>query len=69
MLYDVPGRTGVRIGWETYERAAAIDNVVAVKDAVGDLAQGVRLSASSATPSTPATTRPTSAGWPTAASA
>lgn len=43
LLYDVPGRTGVRIGWETYERAAVIDNVVAVKEAAGDLAQGVRL--------------------------
>jgi 4-hydroxy-tetrahydrodipicolinate synthase len=43
MLYDVPGRTGLRIGWSTYEQAADIDNVVAVKEAVGDLVQGVRL--------------------------
>lgn len=43
ILYDVPGRTGLRIGWSTYERAATIDNVVAVKEAVGDFAQGVRL--------------------------
>ncbi|MEP6814725.1 MAG: 4-hydroxy-tetrahydrodipicolinate synthase [Marmoricola sp.] len=43
MLYDVPGRTGLRIGWDTYVAAAAIDNVVAVKEAVGDFAQGVRL--------------------------
>jgi 4-hydroxy-tetrahydrodipicolinate synthase len=43
LLYDVPGRTGLRIGWDTYAAAAAIDNVVAVKEAVGDLAQGVRL--------------------------
>lgn len=43
MLYDVPGRTGLRIGWSTYEQAAAIDNVVAVKEAVGDLPQGMRL--------------------------
>jgi 4-hydroxy-tetrahydrodipicolinate synthase len=43
LLYDVPGRTGLRIGWETYQRAAALDNVVAVKEAVGDLPQGVRL--------------------------
>lgn len=43
MLYDVPGRTGLRIGWETYARAAEIPNVVAVKEAVGDFAQGVRL--------------------------
>jgi 4-hydroxy-tetrahydrodipicolinate synthase len=43
MLYDVPGRTGLRISWETYQRAAELDNVVAIKEAVGDLAQGVRL--------------------------
>jgi 4-hydroxy-tetrahydrodipicolinate synthase len=43
LLYDVPGRTGLRIGWDTYVRAAEIGNVVAVKEAVGDLAQGVRL--------------------------
>lgn len=43
MLYDVPGRTGLRIGWETYAAAAEIDNVVAVKEAVGDVPQGVRL--------------------------
>lgn len=43
MLYDVPGRTGLRIGWETYQRAAELDNVVAVKEAVGDVVQGTRL--------------------------
>ncbi|HET9499007.1 MAG TPA: 4-hydroxy-tetrahydrodipicolinate synthase [Marmoricola sp.] len=43
LLYDVPGRTGLRIAWETYQRASEIDNVVAVKEAVGDVAQGVRL--------------------------
>ena len=43
MLYDVPGRTGLRVGWETYQQAAAIGNVVAVKEAVGDLVQGMRL--------------------------
>jgi 4-hydroxy-tetrahydrodipicolinate synthase len=43
MLYDVPGRTGLRIAWDTYQRAAALDNVLAVKEAVGDVAQGVRL--------------------------
>lgn len=40
LLYDVPGRTGLRIGYETYARAAEIDNVVAVKEAVGDFKQG-----------------------------
>lgn len=43
MLYDVPGRTGTQIALETYEQAIAWDGVVAVKDAVGDFARGVRL--------------------------
>lgn len=43
MLYDVPGRTGLRISWETYARAAELPTVVGVKEAVGDFAQGVRL--------------------------
>lgn len=43
MLYDVPGRTGTTITLDTYEQAIAWDTVVAVKDAVGDFARGVRL--------------------------
>ena len=43
MLYDVPGRTGSPIVLSTYETAAGWDTVVAVKDAVGDFARGVRL--------------------------
>jgi len=43
MLYDVPGRTGLRIPFEVYQRAAELDNVIAVKEAVGDLTQGFRL--------------------------
>lgn len=43
MLYDVPGRTGTTIAMEVYEQAIAWEPVVAVKDAVGDLARGVRL--------------------------
>ena len=43
MLYDVPGRTGTKIALETYEAAKRWDTVVAVKDAVGDFASGVRL--------------------------
>src|SRR4051794_4133629 len=43
MLYDVPGRTGTQIALETYEAAMRLDPVVAVKDAVGDFARGVRL--------------------------
>lgn len=42
VLYDVPGRTGTQIGLETYQRIKG-DTVVAVKDAVGDFARGVRL--------------------------
>jgi 4-hydroxy-tetrahydrodipicolinate synthase len=44
MLYDVPGRTGSTIALETFEAASAWEPVVAVKDAVGDLARGVRIS-------------------------
>ena len=47
MLYDVPGRTGTAIALETYERPPSSDTVVAVKDAVGDFARGVRDHASS----------------------
>jgi 4-hydroxy-tetrahydrodipicolinate synthase len=43
MLYDVPGRTGTAIAVDTYARAAEWDRVVAVKDAVGDFARGVRI--------------------------
>ncbi len=42
VLYDVPGRTGTQISLETYQRIKG-DTVVAVKDAVGDFARGVRL--------------------------
>ena len=43
MLYDIPGRTGSQISLETYAAMTEWDSVVAVKDAVGDLARGVRL--------------------------
>ena len=59
ILYDVPGRTGTQISLETYERIKG-DTVVAVKDAVGDFARGVEPARSSGTPSTAATTSPTS---------
>jgi 4-hydroxy-tetrahydrodipicolinate synthase len=45
MLYDVPGRTGTQISLETYEAAKQWDTVVAVKDAVGDYARGVKIMA------------------------
>ena len=43
ILYDIPGRTGVAISSETFHRAAKHPNIVAVKDAKGDLAQASRL--------------------------
>src|SRR4051794_18325515 len=43
MLYDIPGRSGIAIAPDTYRRVAEHDRVVAVKDAVGDLARGVRI--------------------------
>ena len=43
MLYDVPGRTGTQIALATFEAAIRLESVVAVKDAVGDFARGVKL--------------------------
>ncbi len=43
ILYDIPGRTGVAISYETFHRAAKHPNIVAIKDAKGDLAQASRL--------------------------
>jgi 4-hydroxy-tetrahydrodipicolinate synthase len=40
MLYDIPGRTGVRIGTSTLLRLAEHPRIVAVKDATGDLFAG-----------------------------
>lgn len=40
MLYDIPGRTGVAIGDEILDRLAEHPQVLAVKDATGDVAQG-----------------------------
>lgn len=37
MLYNIPGRTGVNIEPETIIRLSKIDNIVAVKDATGNL--------------------------------
>ena len=45
MLYDIPGRSSIAIAEDTYRRVAAHPNVVAVKDAVGDLFRGVRIMA------------------------
>ncbi len=43
MLYDVPGRTGTTIELDTYAEAITWSPVVAVKDAVGDFARGVKI--------------------------
>jgi 4-hydroxy-tetrahydrodipicolinate synthase len=40
MLYDIPGRTGVRIGTPVLQRLAEHPRIVAVKDAVADLFAG-----------------------------
>ena len=37
MLYDVPGRAGVRLAADTVDRLAEHDRVVAMKDATGDV--------------------------------
>lgn len=39
MLYNVPGRTGVNLQADTTLRLAEIDNIVAIKEASGDLEQ------------------------------
>ncbi|GAB2521837.1 4-hydroxy-tetrahydrodipicolinate synthase [Paramicrobacterium agarici] len=43
VLYDIPGRTGVPIAYETLLRAAQHPNIVAVKDAKGNFAEASRV--------------------------
>lgn len=45
ILYNVPSRTGINIEIETYKRLSKIDNIVAVKEASGNLSQIARLAA------------------------
>ena len=45
VLYDVPSRTGVAIATETYVELAKVPNIVAVKEANGDLSKILRLRA------------------------
>jgi 4-hydroxy-tetrahydrodipicolinate synthase len=40
LLYDIPGRTGVKLAADTLARAAEHDRIVAVKEASGDLYAG-----------------------------
>ncbi len=43
ILYDIPGRSGIPIQYETILRLAKHPNIVAVKDAKGDLAEVSRV--------------------------
>jgi 4-hydroxy-tetrahydrodipicolinate synthase len=43
ILYDIPGRTGIPITYETILRAAKHPNILAVKDAKGDLSEVSRV--------------------------
>jgi 4-hydroxy-tetrahydrodipicolinate synthase len=45
MLYDIPGRTGTAIEFDTLTELARHDRIVAVKDAKGDLFEGSRVMA------------------------
>ena len=36
ILYNIPGRTGIKMSLETTVRASQIDNIIGVKDATGD---------------------------------
>src|SRR5699024_254925 len=40
MLYDIPGRTGVAIGDDALDQLAAHPQIIAVKDATGDVPHG-----------------------------
>jgi 4-hydroxy-tetrahydrodipicolinate synthase len=43
ILYNVPGRTVADMSNETVLRLAAIDNIIGLKDATGNLARGIEL--------------------------
>lgn len=45
MLYDIPGRTGTALSYETLLRLGEHDRILAVKDAKGDLQQSSRIMA------------------------
>ncbi|OUY06751.1 4-hydroxy-tetrahydrodipicolinate synthase [Acinetobacter populi] len=43
ILYNVPGRTGVDMLNETVIRLSAVENIVGIKDATGDVPRGIQL--------------------------
>jgi 4-hydroxy-tetrahydrodipicolinate synthase len=43
ILYNVPGRTACDMNNATVERLAAIDNIIGIKDATGDVPRGIDL--------------------------
>lgn len=43
ILYNVPGRTVCDLALETVDRLADLENIVAIKDATGDLERGLEL--------------------------
>ncbi|MFL1732531.1 4-hydroxy-tetrahydrodipicolinate synthase [Moraxella oculi] len=43
MLYNVPGRTVIDISQQTVERLMTLPNIVAIKDATGNLERGIAL--------------------------
>ncbi len=43
ILYEVPSRTGMKVDADTYARLSAHDNIVALKDATGDLERAALL--------------------------
>ena len=43
ILYNVPGRTAVDLANDTVLRLSKVDNIVALKDATGDVARGAEL--------------------------
>lgn len=43
MIYNIPGRTGINIVPQTMARLAQVDNIVALKEAAGDLNQAAEM--------------------------
>jgi 4-hydroxy-tetrahydrodipicolinate synthase len=43
ILYNVPGRTGTNMAVETVVRLSAFENIIAIKEAAGDLVQAMKM--------------------------